>query len=1184
MPADGTIHEQSHKVHRSRRSGAGAKEKKKNPKDKQPDHQNPKAFSFRSSVRAKLAQSHAAEKEQRKLHVPSIDRTYSEPPPYVVLVQGPPKVGKSLIIKSLVKHFTKQNLPEVRGPVTIVSGKQRRLTFVECPNDLNAMIDAVKYADLSLVVIDGSFGFEMETIEFLNIMLAHGSQRVMGVLTHLDKFTDTKKLRKTKKHLKDRLWKELYLGVKLFYLSGLIHGKYHKREVHNLARFISVMKFGSSPWRTAHPYVLVDRFEDVTLPEKLHANSKCDRNVIVYGYLRGCNLKKGTKVHIAGVGDYSLAGVTSLADPCPLPSAAKKKGLRDKEKLFYAPMSGLGDLLYDKDAVYININDHFVQFSKVEDENGVATRKEREPDVGEVLVKSLQNTKYTVDEKLEKSFINLFSRKGNTSAEAQDGAHVTQEAQSGAHVTQVVLDQMSMMKAANENPEYELVDFDAASDYDNDDSDNENGNASVKEHLELHEGRQRRKAIFEEGLEKSSLKDSNDVEEESDDDDDAVDDDDDDEDEDNDQFSSDSDVPMEDIEDHKTEDEGNISKWKESLAERTALRQNFNLMQLVYGNPATTATFDSEAKDSSDEDSEDDTFFKPKGEGKKKSKGSLNSEDLSVVDSSKFTNDLTDKDWKKEKTYESIRHRFVTGDWSAAARRNEASTSNNEDDNSDDMYGDIEDMETGEKYEVPISATDKEDLAAKERKSCWVVLSCWQLEWLGRNCTPVTELTDEESDKKTRTLLDRNQAEEGTYFDKLKEEVELRRQRNLAELNDLDEASRLEFEGFQTGTYLRLEIHKVPAEMVEYFDPYHPFLVGGLNLAEHGVGYMQVNFKRHRFHKKILKNFDPIIVSSGWRRYQTIPVYAKEDHERYRYLKYTPEHAFCLATFWGPLVPPTTSVVAFQTLSKNQAGMRIAATGVVQEYNHAARIVKKVKFVGNPCKILGKTALIENMFTSDLEIARYQGVAVQTVSGIRGEVKKAGKIKSGHASGALARCTFEDKILKTDIVFFKTWLRVVAPQFYCQVTSALQPREKTWQGMKTVAELRRERNLPIPPIERRPRKFNPLVIPKKLQRDLPFASKPKAIPSRQRPTMEQRRPVIDDPKEREVRKVLQHVRLMNSDKLKIKKIKDSEKRKKREAQMAKEDLISRKRQREERRDRYRKEDKLKKKLKRNADH
>lgn len=75
------------------------------------------------------------------------------------------------------------------------------------------------------------------------------------------------------------------------------------------------------------------------------------------------------QVHITGAGDFSLSGVTSLADPCPLPSAAKKRGLRDKEKLFYAPMSGLGDLLYDKDAVYININDHLVQFSNTDENN-----------------------------------------------------------------------------------------------------------------------------------------------------------------------------------------------------------------------------------------------------------------------------------------------------------------------------------------------------------------------------------------------------------------------------------------------------------------------------------------------------------------------------------------------------------------------------------------------------------------------------------------------------------------------------------------------------------------------------------------------------------------------------------------------------------------------------------------------
>lgn len=43
------------------------------------------------------------------------------------------QVGKSLVIKSLIKHYTRQSVSEVKGPITVVSGKQRRLTFVECP-------------------------------------------------------------------------------------------------------------------------------------------------------------------------------------------------------------------------------------------------------------------------------------------------------------------------------------------------------------------------------------------------------------------------------------------------------------------------------------------------------------------------------------------------------------------------------------------------------------------------------------------------------------------------------------------------------------------------------------------------------------------------------------------------------------------------------------------------------------------------------------------------------------------------------------------------------------------------------------------------------------------------------------------------------------------------------------------
>lgn len=69
-----------------------------------------------------------------------------------------------------------------------------------------------------LLLIDASFGFEMEIFEFLNICQVHGFPKIMGVLTHLDLLKNNKALKKTKKRLKTRFWTEVYQVIIMFAL------------------------------------------------------------------------------------------------------------------------------------------------------------------------------------------------------------------------------------------------------------------------------------------------------------------------------------------------------------------------------------------------------------------------------------------------------------------------------------------------------------------------------------------------------------------------------------------------------------------------------------------------------------------------------------------------------------------------------------------------------------------------------------------------------------------------------------------------------------------------------------------------------------------------------------------------------------------------------------------------------
>lgn len=513
----------------------------------------------------------------------------------------------------------------------------------------------------------------------------------------------------------------------------------------------------------------------------------------------------------------------------------------------------------------------------------------------------------------------------------------------------------------------------------------------------------------------------------------------------------------------------------------------------VYGKDGAQAAQTSDSESDSDEE-----LFKPKRAG-------VQASEVDVLDTSKrIIAGEESCNWAQPSVLDTLRNRFVTGDWGMSRGADGA-----DEDADDAVYGDFEDLETGAQAtgdQAPLD--DGEDSRLARKRALKAVFDAEHDEHGAGN-------NGGEGD---RIAIADNSARLGaataddveTFFDMRKREMAEQVAQTRQELAKLSPHVRQALEGHQPGAYLRIVLEDIPCELVQHFDPGVPLLLGGLLPTEQVMGYTLARVKRHRWHAKVLKTRDPLVVSVGWRRFQSIPVYAIADQGgRRRMLKYTPEHMHCLAAFYGPQVAPNTPFTAFQHLKARVADFRVAATGVVLEADATVRIMKKLKLVGYPYRVFKNTAFIKGMFTSALEVARFEGASVRTVSGIRGQVKKA--LRPGPEGDGCIRATFEDKILLSDIVFLRAWVAVDVPRLYNPVASLLAPLGE-WAGMRTVAQLRREQGLPVPvntdsiyrPVERQPRVFNPLHVPRALQAALPFKSKPKVEKPRRRPLYEQK--------------------------------------------------------------------------------
>lgn len=1008
-------------------------------------------------------------------------------------------MGKTTLLKSLIRRYAKETITEPQGPITVITSKKQRLTFVECPNELEAMVDIAKVADIVLLLIDGNYGFEMETMEFLNILAATGMPgNVFGVLTHLDLFRKPQALKEAKKRLKKRLWTELYQGAHLFYLSGVMNGRYPDREIHNLSRFLSVMK-NPRPliWRNSHPYTIIDSFRDITHPTNIEADPKCDRSIVLSGYLRGTNFApQNQRVHIPGLGDFTVASMEVQPDPCPTPAMEQalakitgktgRRRLDEKEKRLHAPMSDRSGLKIDGDAIWITKDKGFTFDRDAEDDG--------ERGEGEEMIIGLQGERRLL-------------------GQTDEGLQIFQGGETIKDIPQEVEDsgrktQRNARLAEREGDDDEYMDDEAF----NSGSDDEASEA------EFDEGKLgsifRKEADKENGEEDIAFADS------------------------------DSDLgSMSELEGDDDEEEGYDSdeeaaalRWKDDLTGKAfkmhGRKRSYHtgdLARFMYDVSMTPEDAlkkwrgdQEEDVEENIEDEDDDVFFK---------KTSQENEDM--ADDRYFPDydyqDLATK-WEEEENMEALRRRFTAADLSRRGdNADEDGESWNGASDAGDSEGDgeFEDLEAEEGEGKPTKENEThgvEDIEAEREKNA-------------RRKEELKQRFEEEdregflNDKANarREGGDIQEFGEDDWYDAQKAVIQKQLDINKEEYAELDERQRAAVEGFRAGKYAKLVLENVPAEFVNRFDARMPIIIGGLTPTEDRWGFVQVRIKRHRWHKKILKTNDPLIFSLGWRRFQSLPIYSISDSRtRNRMLKYTPEHTFCFATIYAPLIAPSSGFVCFNSMAATNPGFRIAATGTVLSVDESTEIVKKLKLTGVPYKIFKNTAFIKDMFTTSLEIAKFEGASIKTVSGIRGQIKRALSKPDGHF-----RATFEDKILVSDIVFLRAWYPIKPRRFCNPVTNLIG-----WQPMRLTGEVRRDQGLKAPQeknsqyrkIEREDRHFNALKVPRALAGSLPYKSQIVEMrPQRKKTYMQKRAVVAGGTEERKARAVMQQLLTVRND-------------------------------------------------------
>lgn len=233
------------------------------------------------------------------------------------------------------------------------------------------------------------------------------------------------------------------------------------------------------------------------------------------------------------------------------------------------------------------------------------------------------------------------------------------------------------------------------------------------------------------------------------------------------------------------------------------------------------------------------------------------------------------------------------------------------------------------------------------------------------------------------------------------------------------------------GCYVKIEgnLNYVPENIL---------VIGTVLSTEGKKSFLKGNVIKNKWQKLDLKTNAPYFISMGWYRFQTIPIFTKDQ----KLIKYCRQVSDII--FYGPSVPTSTSFFIYD-LSSNY---HIIATGQVLNTSGTANVKKKLKLIGHPREIIGQNVIVQSMFSSSIEAYKFLNAKIQTASGLRG------LIKTVQGKDGAFRAVFEGSLLMSDTVFLKVFVPT-EPYKYCNYV------HKNGDFIRSLKDIKAEMNIPL---------------------------------------------------------------------------------------------------------------------------